>query len=132
MKTYYCDGSSSEKMNRIGIGIIGDNLLRYEEKKFTLYKPMSHEIEALISTVESLEGNCFGIRIVNDDKYLVQTIEKSKQGEKIRSKGLLKNPRYHTLVGMIKKYRIVVDTPNTKEDRNMLKRCHLLSREYMG
>lgn len=131
MRVYYCDGSSHKKKGKIGIGIVGKDIYEYIEKDYCAYKEMSHEVEAIIKTIESLNGRCYNIKIINDDKCLVGTIKSNLQGIKVRSQGLNKQPRFHFLMELIRKYKIEVGTPNSEQDRDSIRKCHNLSRRYM-
>lgn len=131
MRSYYCDGSSHKKKGKIGIGIVGSDIYKYIEKDYHAYKEMSHEVEAIIKTIESLNGRCYNIKIINDDKCLVGAIKNNLQGNKVRSQGLNRQPRFHLLMELLKRYKIEVDVPRSEQDKDSIRKCHNLSRRYM-
>lgn len=132
MAIYYCDGSLSNQYKKIGIGIFYNGTEEYAEMVAHNWKSQLHEIEAMIKTIEIADRKeQVNFKIVNDDKWLVTTINSMLSKRKVKSKGLIQKERFNHLLELIKSKNVTVSLPKTEEEKNCIRICHKLSRTYM-
>ena len=115
MSVYYCDGSLSDQYKKIGIGIFYNGIEEYIEMTTHNWKSQLHEIEAMIKTIEIADRQeQVNFKIVNDDKWLVATINNMLSKRKVKSKGLIKKDRFNYLLELIRSKNITVSLPKTE------------------
>lgn len=130
MGTVYCDGSYLSKYNIMGVGIICDSDTKYIE--LPNFKTKTHEIEAIISSIEyGLSKGFKSVTVVNDDKGLVRCINDMLYNERKIYHNLYKLNNFKRLMRMIKKYKISIRVPTTEKDWTMIHKSHNLSRTYL-
>lgn len=132
MNEYFCDGSQQIEANLIGIGILINGENYHMNLPLINSKAMLHEIEAIIKTIEfALERGESRFRIINDDRFLVATIQALQEGRKVTSNGLKRKIRFRDLMKLIKTYNIRIDIPRHVKQREKIAVCHKLSRLYL-
>jgi len=133
MDIIYCDASQHEKYEYIGVGIFHNGEQIEVEIPKQNHKAMLHEIEAIIKVIEyAFSQGLKHFKIVNDEKVLITSTRKRLQGEKVRCKGLLSKERYVQMMVMLRKYNIQLDYPKSEEDKEAIRICHRLSRNYIS
>lgn len=132
MKEYFCDGSQQIKANLIGIGILIDDQNYHLSMPLINSRANLHEIEAIIKTIEfAVERGDTRFRIINDDRFLVATIQALQEGRKVTSKGLKRKIRFQDLMKLIDAHNVIIEMPKQVEQREKIALCHKLSRLYL-
>lgn len=129
MKIYYCDGSQSDSLGKLGVGVVSDNISQYFEYTDFIWKEQTHEIVAITKTIEvALMNKTSPIIIVNDSIHLPITIEKelSKKKRKLENK-----IKYRELIDLVEKYSVKIRKPENQAERKEIKKAHNLSRTYI-
>ena len=128
MITYYCDGSQYN--NKIGVGIAGNSIYQAIETDCHNWRSQVHEIVAITKAIEkAVKLSDDHIRIVNDDKHLINAIRNKLQGKRTT---LEKKDEFIRMMNLIEHYRVIVDTPKNEKDKKQIKKCHELSRKFLN
>lgn len=131
MKIYYCDGSQSKKLGKLGVGIVSGENSRYFEYDDFVWTEQTHEIVAITKAIEvALEEKANPIIVVNDDINLTRVIEKGLRDKKKR---LNKSRRkFSELIDLIECHSVQVKNPVNQSERVKIKKAHDLSRTYIS
>lgn len=129
---YYCDGSQHKELGKMYVGIVGQGITGSYEILNFWWEEQLHEVEAIIKVIELVDGKGKLITIVNDDRYLINNLNKIIRGKKVKSKLLIKYPRFVYMLSLIEKFNVRFETPDTVEEKEIIKECHNLSRKYLN
>lgn len=132
METFYCDGSQHKEMNRMGVGVVKGSVDIYYNIPTFDWKRCTHEIIAITKAISfAIKNNTSNIVVVNDDKQLVNMIQKAKVNIKLKSKGFKKKAEFTRLMKLVKEHDVLVRTPQSEFDKRQILKCHHLSRTYL-
>lgn len=132
METYYCDGSQHKELNKLGIGVVKGSEKRYYNVSDFEWRSMCHEIYAITEAIKlAIEHDSKHIVVVNDDRQLVDVIQKAKINMKMKSKNFKKKTEFRRMLNLVKKHDVFVRTPQSEFDKQQILKCHHLSRSYM-
>jgi ribonuclease HI len=129
MYVYYCDGSQSEQLNHLGLGVVFENEAFFSgTNDFVLD---THEVKAMEYAIKiAISKGHLPLTIVNDSRSLIMNIERGveikQNNRKVKSK-----KKYRDLINLVERYEIKIKRPETPEDRYNIWKAHYLSRTYI-
>lgn len=132
MKIYYCDGSQSKELEKLGVGIITETENLYFEYDDFSWGNQTHEIMAITKAIEvAIAEQSKPVIVVNDDGNLIRALDKRLHKTRL-NRGLKIEEKYQNLINLMNTHSVQVRPPKNSSERRKIKSAHNMSRAYIG